>query len=38
MAKEEIQISNIRELIKDRNKKRAQRQRKMPAPKRRQNR
>ena len=35
MAKEVIQISKIRDLIKDRNKKRAQRQRKMPAPKRR---
>ena len=35
MAKEERQISKIRELIKERNKIRAQRQRKMPAPKRR---
>ena len=35
MAKEEIQISKIRNLIKERNKTRAQGQRKMPASKRR---
>ena len=35
MEKEERQVTKIRELVKERNKQRAQNQRKMPPPKRR---
>ena len=35
LEKEEEQITKIRELVKERNKLRAQKQRRMPAPKRR---